>query len=63
MGMMGHGPTVGPANRLYLLGQRKCPDCRPDCQSIAGTPDLQPSGNSSLSCPSCGSIFQIGGVP
>lgn len=52
MGRKGHAPTNGPGNRLFLLGQGLCPDCRED---------LHPAGNSRLACPSCEATFPVGG--
>lgn len=50
----GHAPTNGPGNRLYLLGQGLCPDCRSS---------LQPAGNSSVACPHCETDYPVGRVP
>lgn len=55
MAQQGHAPSNGPANALYLLGLGLCPECRGD---------LQPSGNSSYTCPQCGDTYPVaGGVP
>jgi ribosomal protein L37AE/L43A len=62
MAIDGHAPTTGLGNRIHLLANEICPDCRSKYNSKMAAPDLSRAADGILVCPECDGHFNLGGV-
>lgn len=59
MASEGHAPTYGAGNALFILGNNRCPSCKPKGRKFTAAPELERRNDGSGTCPACGSHYPV----
>lgn len=57
----GHAPTNGGGNALFILGNNRCPKCKPKGRKFTAAPELHDGQDGGGVCPDCGARYPVTG--